>query len=147
MPPIRPSQFQRALASRVRDLPRTVGRLILGLYSAHLRTPRAMLGPAVFLKVADYVRAGVFLPRSPGGRPEPPDSPGPSDPPEPSDSIDVDSEQTLDQLVAEGYLTSAGTWLGQLAPADIDALGQAAVQAGMPQQHWDWIRSLLPTLS
>jgi hypothetical protein len=147
MPPIRPSQFQRALASRVRDLPPTVGRLILGLYSAHLHTPKAMLGPAVFLKVADYVRAGVFLPRSPGQHSEQPDSTGPSDPSEPPDSLDVDSEQTLDQLVAEGYLTSAGTWLGQLAPADIDALGQATVQAGMGQKHWDWIRSLLPTLS
>jgi hypothetical protein len=131
----------------VRDLPPSIGRMILGLYSAHLHTPRAMLGPAVFLKVADYVRAGVFLPRSAGQHSDQPGSPGPSDPPEPSDSIDVDSEQTLDQLVAEGYLTSAGTWLGQLAPADLDTLGQATVQAGMDQKHWDWIRSLLPTLS
>jgi hypothetical protein len=146
MPPIRPSQFQRALVSRVRDLPPTVGRMILGLYSAHLHTPKAMLGPAIFLKVADYVRAGVFLPRAAERHSEPADSPDPSDPPESSASIDVDSEQTLDQLVAEGYLTSAGTWLGQLAPADLDALGQATVQAGMPQKHWDWIRAMLPTL-
>jgi hypothetical protein len=140
MPPIRPSQFQRALASRVRDLPPAVGRLILGLYSAHLHTPKAMLGPAAFLKIADYVRAGVFLPRSPG--------PGqPSDSREPSDSEGDPAELPLAQLVAEGYLTSAGTWLGQLLPADLDTLGQAAVQSGLDQKHWDWILSLLPTLN
>ena len=134
MPPIRPSQFQRALASRVRDLPPDIGRLILGLYSAHLHTPKAMLGPAIFLKIADYVRAGVFLTRSPG-------------PHQQADSADDCSDETLSQLVAEGYLTSAGTWLGQLPTADLDALSQAAVQAGMDQKHWDWVRSLLPTLS
>jgi hypothetical protein len=61
VPPIRPSQFQRAMAPRVRELPPAVGRLVLGLYAAHLHAPKAMLGPAIFLKIADYVRAGVFL--------------------------------------------------------------------------------------
>jgi hypothetical protein len=51
------------------------------------------------------------------------------------------------QLVAEGYLTSAGAWLGQLQPADLEALGAAVVQSGLGQPHWDWVRSLLPTLS
>lgn len=141
IPPIKPSQFQRALAPRVRGLPPEVSHLVLGLYAAHLHTQKAMLGPAIFLKVADYVHAGLMLAAA-EKRDQAPHNSG----------IEItgrpcDDDEMLLQLVAEGYLTSAGTFLGHLAPADLETVGAAVVQGGLSQDQWEWIRGMLPTLS
>ncbi len=145
IPPIRPSQFQRALAPLVKDLPREVPRTILGIYEAHLRMPRAQLGPAIFLRMASYISAGIRLPAISGLGPQAPvvdiaDTDNQADP------RTVTDQQALEQLLAEAYLTSAGTCLTTLSADDLSALGKAAVAAGLPQDQWDWIASLLPAL-
>jgi DNA polymerase III delta prime subunit len=133
IPMISPAQFARALSPRIRNLPPEVGKAILGVYTAHYRTTGAQLGPAVFLNIASYVEAGIKLPhitnevviaRRPG-------------------VVDVDA---VAQLVAEAYLCLAGTWLSQMPPDRLAALGKAMLQAGFAPSEWEWILQLLPML-
>jgi hypothetical protein len=133
IPMISPGQFCKALAPRVRNLPAEVGKAVLGVYTAHFRTPGAELGPAIFLNITSYVEAGIKLPhitnevviaRKPG-------------------VVDVDA---VAQLVAEAYVCLAGTWLSQMPPERLAALGKSMLQAGFAPSEWDWILQLLPML-
>ena len=136
IPAINAAQFQQALLPLVTGLPEAVPKLILGIYASHLSVPAANLGPAIFLRIASYVAAGLQLPqicrlRTGLGLTGNPDEP---------------TRVNITQLVAEAYLTSAGTWLGQLSTDDLSALGQSLMKSGFPQAEWDWVKALLPTL-
>lgn len=129
IPVIEPAQFRKALAGQARELPPDVANAIVSLYTAHRQGPRTQLGPAIFLKIASYVKAGVKLSqiRSAVASATP-------------------TDDILLQLVAEAYLASAGPYLASLPPPDLEKLTQAVASSGFPQAEWRWILSLAPTL-
>jgi hypothetical protein len=134
IPVIEPSQFRHALASGAGDLPKEVQQAILGLYAAHHNSRSAQLGPAIFLKMASYVAAGMKLPQltSISATRRKGSASGPED--------------VLMQLVAEAYLSSAGIWLAKLSGDDFAELGKAVLAGGFSEDQWQWIRQLAPTL-
>jgi len=103
----------------------------VGLYAAHRNSTNAQLGPAIFLKMASYVAAGLRLPQLTNISGSTPAQSASSD--------------TVIQLVAEAYMASAGIWLGQMSAADLADLAKRLVAAGLPQDQWRWIADLIPT--
>lgn len=134
IPVIEPAQFSRALAPLVKDLPEHIAKVIVGIYTAHRRSKNVRLGPAIFLKIASYVGAGAKLPQlalaAVAGRPGLPAS-----------------DDMLLQLVAEAYLSTAGTWLAQLTAEELDELGKTIIASGLPDCEWNWLKEHVPTLA
>lgn len=134
IPVIGPNDFRKALAPLVKDLPPEVGRTIAGIYTAHCKSAAAQLGPAIFLKIASYVSAGIKLPQlaristiaTRDGT--------------------LTGEDVLMQLVAEAYLSSAGSYLAHMNAVDLDNLGKSIVENGMAGDQWAWVRGLTSTL-
>ena len=134
IPVIEPGQFQQALRPLVKDLPEHVAKVILGIFTAHRRSAKARLGPAIFLKIASYVGAGMKLPQL-------------TKVPVVSRPGMKASDDILLQLVAEAYLSAAGTWLAALTPPDLDELGKSVITSGFPECEWNWMKEQLPTLA
>jgi MoxR-like ATPase len=134
IPVIEPAQFSKALAPLVKDLPEHIAKVIVGIYTAHRRSKNVRLGPAIFLKIASYVGAGAKLPQlslaAVAGRPGMPAS-----------------DDMLLQLVAEAYLSTAGTWLAQLTAEELDELGKTIIASGLPDCEWNWLKEHVPTLA
>lgn len=116
-----PTEFEEALASHLQAVPESardeVSQRVVGLYSAHAATPSAALGPALFLGIPSYVAVGLGL--NAGG---------------------------IDELVAEAYLTSAGTWLSRLDDLALDDLGDVIATKDALSNQWEWIKSQLSAL-
>ena len=55
IPALAPGQFEKLLESTTPDLSDDIMAAITGLYSAHHSRPETILGPAVFLRIANYV--------------------------------------------------------------------------------------------
>jgi MoxR-like ATPase len=134
IPAIDAGDFRKALAPLARDIPPDVSAAIAGLYKAHRASRRCQLGPAVFLKMASYVTAGMKLPQLRNVT----TGIGPSAAPA--------SDDVLMQLLAEAYISSAGPWLAPLGDDELAELGAQAAAAGLPEAEWQWIVSLVPTL-
>lgn len=116
-----PSAFEEALAAPLGAVPESsrdeVRRRVAGLYAAHAATPSAALGPAMFLGMPQYVAAGLEL----GGA-------------------------SIDELVAEAYLTSAGAWLSRLDDIALDGLGAVIADEETLAHQWGWVKSQLSAL-
>jgi hypothetical protein len=114
VPAMTPSSFAELMAPFDSD----VGEAVLGLYSAHFEERDTRLGPAVFLRAAEYVSAAR---RASSNQ-------GPSD-------------QALGPLLAEGYVTAIGPWLSALEDLE---LAQLADRTGTwLGGEWPWIRETL----
>lgn len=55
VPALRPGQFESLLSDNCPDLSEDASTAIGALYSAHYREPETLLGPAVFLRLANYL--------------------------------------------------------------------------------------------
>jgi MoxR-like ATPase len=135
IPGIEPDQFRQALAPLAKSLPEDVRKAVLNLYTAHRQSKGAQLGPAIFLKIASYVAAGLKLPQLANitvirKRSQP----------------QGDGDDLLMQLVAEAYVSSAGMYLGAMAPDDLACLTKAVLASGFPEDQWQWILGLVPTI-
>lgn len=135
VPVIEPSEFRKALAPLVKDMPAEVAKAMLGLYTAHRRSPITQLGPAIFLHCASYVAAGLKLKNLSGATVIKSRSGG----------SDAQPELVM-QLVSEAYLTSAGAWLAGLEPEALSNLGKAVIASGFPESEWEWVKMMVPTL-
>lgn len=108
------SPYLHAVATIDRD---AVRDQVVGLYAAHLASPAATLGPAVFLGIPGYVAAGASTGAS------------------------------VDELVAEAYLTSMGTWLARLEEDELDTLGDSFRRVDvLSENEWRWVRAQLQAL-
>ena len=56
VPALATGQFEQLLSDTFPDLSDDARSAIVGLYSAHLSSPATLLGPAVFLRLGEYVR-------------------------------------------------------------------------------------------
>lgn len=114
------ADFATALSPRLTTIPE--GRQtelkdrIVRMYQAHLSVDAAALGPAVFLDIPGYVGVGL------------------------------DSAGEMDELLAEAYLTSTGTWLARLEEDQLDRLGTTLASEGALGGEWEWVRSQLDGL-
>jgi len=115
------AQFEEALAISLRAVPEAarseVRDRVVGLYAAHAATPSAALGPALFLGIPNYVSAGLSL-----------------------------GADRVDELVAEAYVTSTGTWLSRLDDVFLDNLGDAISQNQSLDDQWSWVTAQLTAL-
>ena len=117
--------FEESLKQQVTELggfeDQVVGA-VAGLYRAHKDDAATELGPALFVKIPDYVRSGIAA----------------------GTGL---TASTVQELIAEAYLVSVGTWLARLEPQDLEALGSRIQSAGvLTEADWEWLTPLLPAL-
>ena len=123
IPPMGVTDFRQILDSEAADLAEQVRAKITRLYEAHLASPATLLGPALFLWIPEYVRAGLELKiEEPAAQPD------------------------ADRLVIEAYLASAGTWLSRLDDAELEALRARVTPELFSASDWHWLTSMLPHL-
>jgi MoxR-like ATPase len=136
IPPMQPAQFTQLVESEGADLPEQARRAVREAYAAHY-TSLQQLGPALFLGVLAYIRAGVG--NASGGTIEPPDG----------TAVPNGPAGALTRLIAEGYLVHLGTWLARLEPKELAELEQKLVTeaAVIPQAEWQWLTQMLPSLA
>lgn len=136
VPAIKPGQFTQLLEETFPKLPADAVAAISGLYSAHLADTTTALGPAVFLRMASYLLAG--LPPTPEG-----DAAASQDP--------EDDEDTplLPELLAEAYVMGVGRYLAGFDDRTFDALRERIVtdENGLPEGQWTWVASQRNVLS
>jgi MoxR-like ATPase len=138
IPAVHSDRFAEILAPEVRGLPQGVATRIVGLYTAHL-TAGVPLGPAIFLWLPSYVRAGLTL------RFEALDDEDGGDHDENMSPSIVTQDGQLDSLTAEAYVSAAGVWLRTLEDDQLNTLG-FEVREVLTDAEWDWVLSMLPIL-
>jgi hypothetical protein len=138
VPPASVAAFRALLESRAGMLADGAAREITiaaveALYSAHMHTENARLGPAMFLTIPDYVATGLRL-RDLG-------------------ESEDDDQLELESLIAEGYLLATGAWLARLETAELRVLGASITASydqeslpALPPRRWDWVCGQLSTV-
>lgn len=137
VPAIKPGQFTQLLEETFPDLPADAVAAISGLYSAHLADTTTALGPAVFLRMASYLLAGL--------PPTPPDGDAGTG----GDTEDDEDTPLLPELLAEAYVMGVGRYLAGFDDRTFDALRERIVtdENGLPQGQWTWVTSQRNVLS
>lgn len=138
IPPLDGDAFRVALEERASELPTGAKGAIAALYEAHLNSP-LILGPAIFLRAADYLTAAATIL-------------------EEDSTLDEQSTETISdtplldrwrrQLIAEAYLLSAGPWLARLDSARLKELRATIDEQTLAfdDDAWNWIGDQLPSL-
>jgi MoxR-like ATPase len=125
IPPPAPEVFSELVQQRLVELvvpgetddetEQTINRVatvLSEIYRIHMGIPAAALGPALFLAVAEHVSAGLR----------------------------IDANSKIIELIAEGYLSSFGTWLVRLDDDSFQELGtKIAVDRVLGTDQWEWI--------
>jgi hypothetical protein len=122
VPPITAEEFETALEVRSGGLDPVARSAIVKLYRGHLQAQAqdARLGPALFFRMADYMRKAQQLGGAAGS----------------------------DEACAEAYLVNVGPWLARLEPADLEELQERIDELGaLPAAQWTWITTMLPNLA
>lgn len=117
--------FEASLKEQIADLSGFEDQVVASvaaMYRGHKEDAATELGPALFVKIPDYVRSGIAT----------------------GNGVD---DAYVRQLTAEGYLVSVGTWLARLEPEDLEALGgRVQADGGLTEADWEWLTQLLPAL-
>jgi energy-coupling factor transporter ATP-binding protein EcfA2 len=119
-------KFRTALLAQDHGLPQPLLDAIVAIYTAHLTNSMTTLGPALFLRMADYIAAGV--------------------------GTDAEQLTTIThverELLAEAYLVNVGTWLREMED-ELTALGNAIVEQhhALSQSEWEWVVEMSHVLS
>ncbi|WP_242334579.1 AAA family ATPase [Anaeromyxobacter sp. SG66] len=136
IPPLAPERFEVVIAKAGASASEPVREAITKLYTAHSEAESTALGPALFLRMLEYLSAGVADPavRAEAERRE-------------AGAPAVLSDEEA-RLVAEAYLVNVGTWLARLDPNDLTELEKRVIgkHKALPAPEWAWIKSLLPSL-
>lgn len=146
VPAIRPGQFAKLLEESFPTLGTDAIAAISGLYAAHLSDDRTALGPAVFLRMATYLLAG--LPTATSG-----DAAGSTDAVEGQDNeveeAGPDETSLLPELLAEAYIMGVGRYLAGYDDRTFVELRERIVEdeAALPQEQWSWVNSQRDVLS
>ena len=120
------AKFRTALLAQDHGLPEPLLEAIVAIYTAHLTNSMTTLGPALFLRMADYIAAGV--------------------------GTDAEQLTTIThverELLAEAYLVNVGTWLREMED-ELTSLGDAIVEQhhALSQTEWEWVVEMSHVLS
>ncbi len=140
IPPLDAARFGALIDRAAPDLPASVRRVVAQLYEAHCAAPESALGPALFLRMLDYIAAALQRPGAQAVEPDRAEAPPEAEPVEMSDHEA--------RLVTEAYVVNIGTWLARLDPNDLANLEARVLQKhkALPAQEWSWLKNLLPSL-
>jgi MoxR-like ATPase len=124
VPPPSAEMFREIVEERAKGaLPGETGHsiadVIARIYEIHSSSGAVALGPALFLSILAYVEAGVR-------------------------TADLAS---MEELLAEAYLSAFGTWLVRLEPETLDELGQILSQGDALGRQWEWVQEQLRHLA
>jgi MoxR-like ATPase len=121
VPPATTEQFRQAIEDRFTDLEATEKEAVVHLYDTHRLSEATALGPALFLPIADYLLTARRLAHL-------------------CDLGDGSSAE-LGDLVAEGYIQSAGNVVARFEDEEIALLGADLIarQVFTPEQ-WEWVQ-------
>jgi MoxR-like ATPase len=140
LPPITVDQFRLALEDAAPGLPNDVRDTLVRLYTTH-RSFEPPLGPASFLEMSRYVLDGL----AEAAVASPPGSQSSGEAQAPADQSARPS--LTEQLVAEAYLSSLGSWLPRLDEGEFDSLRQAVgTSTLLSEASWNWIKSMRQAL-
>ncbi|MDD7919684.1 AAA family ATPase [Actinomycetospora callitridis] len=89
----------------------SLGKALVGIYQAHMSSSAAVLGPALFLELAKYVKIAL--------------------------SVNPLANRT--ELLAEGYLATFGTWLSRMDVDDRTFIGQELTDEALLGGQWEWV--------
>lgn len=165
VPPLTPPQFQVLLEqvgdAQVPPIPELLLTRVAGLYAAHHSSPAAQLGPAVFLRMIEYVMSALasLAPGLPGKA-----ELGQQDTQLSFEQQDLSFEQEeadrvaeiadtsvgtnspdqtlLDELMAEAYLVRVGKYLATYDNDTLGQLGQAIASqtpTALSGTQWSWV--------
>lgn len=126
VPPPTPELFREIIQQRLEgvlngETGERVADTVARIYEIHDASRAVALGPALFLSIPHYVRAGIKPHSDEPDRPE--------------------------ELIAKAYLSSFGTWLARLDDSVLDALGAGMSQNDALGSQWEWVREQLPNLA
>lgn len=117
MPALDPASFGTLLTKKFPDLDQDVTDAVTAVYAAHFADPHTQLGPAIFLRIAEYLIG--------------------------EDTVLHDQEE----LLAEAYVMNLGKYIAAYDDAVLDALGtRLADEAAISEDSWAWITSHRDTL-
>ncbi|RDV46394.1 hypothetical protein DOE76_04215 [Leifsonia sp. ku-ls] len=117
IPALDPASFDTLMSKKFPDLDQDLSDAVSALYSAHYADPHTQLGPAIFLRIAEYIV---------------------DDDPTTNDS---------DELVAEAYVMNLGKYIAAYDDAVLEALGERLNSNGaITEDGWSWITSHRSTL-
>lgn len=129
IPPLAPDDFVVAAEPLLVKLPVGIREAVAGLYEAHFAEEETQLGPALFMRIPDYVQAGLAVVDDEGEGWDDDDGGG-------SDSYGR-------ELLAEAYLVNAGAFLARYDEVTLDALGDRIGMIGaLSEAEWQWVRDL-----
>lgn len=129
-PPV--DQFRDIVGQRLEgvlegDIGDHVAEIVARVYEIHAGSSAAALGPAPFLSILEYVGAAIEA--------------------EPLDLRIAGNKEATDELVAEAYLSSFGTWLARLDDEVLDELGTGLSGDDALGSQWGWVREQLSNLA
>ncbi len=160
VPPLTPTQFETLLAqldeARAQSIPAGLSDRIAALYEAHYNDETTQLGPAVFLRMVEYVMSALG-PRVAAAEHDDPSGTGDDvghgasrgQEAEPADEVEVEtasgahqpSTGLLDELVAEAYLVRVGKYLSTYDSETVQKLEQRVTDRDSPAMstdQWGW---------
>ncbi|GAA2725747.1 AAA family ATPase [Cellulomonas aerilata] len=160
VPPLNPDQFvtllERQEDGAAAPVPTGLLQRVAALYRAHFEDPATQLGPAVFLRMIEYVLSSHW-PSAAVGEREP--AAEVEVPPIGDEALDLEPRadeqaaasaqtssasdgQLLDELLAEAYLVRVGKYLSTYDTETIELLGQKVTEgspAALSPRQWAWV--------
>ena len=125
VPPIEPEQFAIAAEPLLVKLPVAAREAVTGFYEAHFGAEETQLGPALFMRIPDYVIAGLQAETSA------------------VEEEEGAAAELVEQLLAEAYLVNVGAFLARYDEEMLAELGQRVVASGaLPEAQWTWVQGL-----
>ncbi len=127
IPPIAPNVFVTAAEPLLVKLPIGGREAVAGLYQAHFESEETQLGPALFMRIPEYVLAGLEAVGSATIE----------------DGAETSHDDYVNQLVAEAYLVNIGAFLARYPEASLAELGERVVAGdALPEVEWKWVLEL-----
>lgn len=117
IPALDPSSFESLMSKKYPKLDQDVIDAVSALYAAHYAEPETQLGPAIFLRIAEYIAE--------------------------DDLTAGDAEE----LITEAYVMNLGKYVAAYDDAVLEALGERLVSTdAISEDGWSWITSHRSTL-
>lgn len=117
VPALDPASFDTLMSKKFPDLDQDLSDAVSALYTAHYADPHTQLGPAIFLRIAEYIV---------------------DDDPATNDS---------EELIAEAYVMNLGKYVAAYDDAVLESLGARLMADGaVSEDGWAWIISHRNTL-
>ena len=117
IPALDPASFESLISKKYPNLDQDVTDAVSALYAAHYVEPETQLGPAIFLRIVEYI------------------------------ADDDLKASDAEELVTEAYVMNLGKYVAAYDDAVLEALGERLISDGaISEDGWSWITSHRSTL-